>query len=126
MNLTDELEQVFSYGTLQNEDVQIANFGRRLVGEPDSLTGYRQTKVAIRNLGVLTNSGERYHLNVEFTGDDSDSVAGTRFEVTRTELEKADVYEDTADYKRLSVQLKSGNQAWVYAFVDPRNKDSRS
>ena len=123
MNLTDELEQVFSYGTLQNEDVQIANFGRRLAGEPDSLPGYRQTKVAIRNLGVLTSSDEKYHLNVEFTGDDSDSVAGTRFEVTREELEQADVYEDTADYKRLSVQLKSGKQAWVYAFVD---RESRS
>jgi hypothetical protein len=35
------------------------------------------------------------------------------FEVTTAELAAADEYE-VADYKRVSVRLKSGVQAWVY------------
>jgi hypothetical protein len=31
---------LFSYGTLQDRAVQVANFGRLLLGRPDSLPGY--------------------------------------------------------------------------------------
>ncbi len=61
MSTTEDLEHLFSYGTLQNEAVQLATFGRKLVGEPDTLLGYRQTLLEI-------------HLNVQFTGRDSDFV----------------------------------------------------
>jgi hypothetical protein len=37
--------------------------------------------------------------------------------VTKKEVEQADIYEVTADYKRVSVHLKSGTQAWVYVRV---------
>ena len=47
MNTTEELEHLFSYGTLQTEAVQLATFGRKLVGEPDTLLGYRQTMIAL-------------------------------------------------------------------------------
>lgn len=107
--MTGELENLFSYGTLQIEEVQLSTFGRKLKGEPDNLPGYRQTRLENKD-----SDGADYYLNAEFTGRESDSVDGTRFQVTRKELEQSDVYEATADYKRVRVQLKSGTQAWVY------------
>ena len=47
------------------------------------------------------------------SGDLSDEIAGTVFEITAQELVAADEYE-VADYKRVSVPLKSGISAWVY------------
>ena len=117
MNTTEELEHLFSYGTLQAEAVQLATFGRKLVGEPDTLPGYRQTTLEIQDPRIVATSGAKYHLNVQFTGCDSDFVVGTRFKVTRKELEQADLYEVAPDYKRVRVQLKSGTPAWVYAGV---------
>ncbi len=35
------VENLFSYGTLQSESVQLETFGRKLEGEPDTLPGYR-------------------------------------------------------------------------------------
>ena len=118
----EELEHLFSYGTLQTEAVQFATFGRKLVGEPDALPGYRESMIAIKDARAFATSGEKYYLNAQFTGLESDAVAGTRFQVTSKELEQSDAYEDTAAYKRVSVRLKSGTQAWVYvsaAAVEP-------
>ena len=117
MSATEELEHLFSYGTLQAEAVQLATFGRKLVGESDTLPGYRQTRLEIQDPTVVASVGATYHLNVQFTGLDSDFVVGITFRVTRKELEQADIYEATANYKRVSVQLKSGNRAWVYLGV---------
>ena len=36
------MPKLFSYGTLQQEDVQLATFGRRLTGVSDALVGYRE------------------------------------------------------------------------------------
>ena len=115
MSTTEESVHLFSYGTLQTEAVQLATFGRKLVGEPDTLLGYRQTRLEIQDPGVVATGGAKYHLNVQSTGRDSDVVVGTRFKVTTKELEQADIDEVAADYKRVSVQLKSGTRAWVYA-----------
>jgi len=104
-------EHLFSYGTLQDESVQLATFGRKVLGEPDVLKRYREGRVPVRT-GALTTG--TYHLNAEFTGHDSDSVTGTVFQVTLDELEQADSYEATANYKRIRVELESGKQAWVY------------
>lgn len=114
MSNAEELENLFSYGTLQNETVQLSTFGRKLVGEPDSLTGYQQTRIEIKDPDVVAASGAEYYLNAQFTGRDSDFITGTRFQVTRKELEQSDIYEEDADYKRIRVQLKSGTQSWVY------------
>jgi len=114
MSTTEESEHLFSYGTLQIEEVQLATFGRKLEGEPDTLPGYSLTRIEIHDPGVVAEGGAKYHLNAQFTGRDSDVVEGTRFKVTVRELEQADIYEDTADYNRVSVQLKSGTRAWVY------------
>ena len=117
---SEESEYLFSYGTLQDEAVQLATFGRSIIGEPDALPGYRQTLLEIRDAKLIPELG-KYHINVQWTGRDSDSVAGIRFEVSREEIEQADIYEADADYKRVSVQLKSGTHAWVYVGVEAQS-----
>jgi hypothetical protein len=105
---------LFSYGTLQDKAVQLANFGRELHGRPDSIPGFRQTLLAISDPQVVATSGKTHHPIVEPSSDPHDSVAGTVFEITAAELAAADQYE-VSDYKRVAVTLKSGVQAWVYA-----------
>jgi gamma-glutamylcyclotransferase (GGCT)/AIG2-like uncharacterized protein YtfP len=82
----------------------------------DNLSGYRQTKIPITDKPEIT--GDDYYFNVHPTGLSTDTVAGTRFEVTERELEQADVYEASANYKRITVTLSSGATAWVYVSAD--------
>lgn len=108
---------LFSYGTLQYENVQMSTFGRKLNGNPDILLGYRLTMVEITDRHVLATSGETHHPIITFTGDVTDQVPGYVFEVTTDEMEKADSYE-VSDYKRVNRQLASGLMAWVYVRKD--------
>ena len=110
-------ELVFSYGTLQLEAVQLATFGRKLVGTADVLPGFAQSMMKIDDPDVVATSGKTHHPIVAFTGRDSDSVAGTVFRITVKELQHADEYE-VAAYRRIAVTLRSGARAWVY--VDAR------
>ncbi len=48
---------LFSYGTLQQDDVQLATFGRLLSGTADALVGYEQSMVAIDDPEVVKTSG---------------------------------------------------------------------
>ena len=105
-------ELLFSYGTLQQEEVQRASFGRKLAGVRDALPGWRQELVEITDPDVLAKSGERFH-PIVLPGDAADQVEGTAFEITPAELAAADRYE-VADYKRIAVTLLSGRNAWVY------------
>ncbi len=109
------MENLFSYGTLQDDAVQLSTFGRRLLGRPDVLSRYREGRVPFLT-ATTTIAISGYHLNAEFTGHESDSIAGTVFQITTEELEDADTYEATANYKRIRVELHSGTQAWVYVF----------
>jgi gamma-glutamylcyclotransferase (GGCT)/AIG2-like uncharacterized protein YtfP len=104
---------LFSYGTLQDKNVQLAHFGRELRGRPDAMPGYRQTMIAITDPQVVATSGKTHHPIVEPSPDPGDQVQGSVFEITAQELAAADKYE-VSDYKRVSVMLKSGVQAWVY------------
>jgi Gamma-glutamyl cyclotransferase, AIG2-like len=106
-------ERLFSYGTLQQDEVQLAAFGRNLAGEPDALTGYRVTMSSSSDQNFNASSGATRHRNLVFTGNTSDVVEGTVFRVTTAELEQADAYEPY-DYKRVQVSLRSGIEAWVY------------
>jgi len=108
-----ETENLFAYGTLQKEAVQLATFGRRLEGKPDALAGYRLTMIEVQDQDFVTTSGTAHHRNVQFTGTASDSVEGTAFTVTKKELEQADAYEPD-EYQRVLVRLRSGVNAWVY------------
>lgn len=113
MHETPMTEPLFSYGTLQNEAVQLATFGRKLAGTPDILIGYRLSMIAIDDPEVVATSGEAHHPIVAFTGDAFDEVHGTVFSITPEELQQADAYE-VNDYHRVRVQLETGTDAWVY------------
>jgi hypothetical protein len=114
----DDIENLFSYGTLQSEAVQLATFGRSLEGKPDQLIGYRVTLIPagipLGKHDVMATTGGTHHRNIEFTGIATDVVEGSVFPVTKHELEQTDAYERIADYKRVLVQLASGDSAWVY------------
>jgi gamma-glutamylcyclotransferase (GGCT)/AIG2-like uncharacterized protein YtfP len=106
-------EHLFSYGTLQLEQVQRETFGRLLEGHADAMTGYAQTMVKIEDPQVVATSGKTHHPIVAYTGNPSDTVAGTVFAITPEELRHADEYEVDA-YRRDRVKLASGLSAWVY------------
>jgi gamma-glutamylcyclotransferase (GGCT)/AIG2-like uncharacterized protein YtfP len=97
---------LFSYGTLQREDVQLSTFGRLLTGAPDELTGFE--------LSAITIDGTRYS-TVTFSRNPDIRIPGVLFEVSDSELARADEYEGEVYYKRVIVTLASGKQAWVYA-----------
>jgi gamma-glutamylcyclotransferase (GGCT)/AIG2-like uncharacterized protein YtfP len=107
------MENLFSYGTLQSEKVQIEVFGRIVKGETDSLIGYKKEKIKIQVDSVVHLSGVEEHVIISYSGKSSDVIEGMVFFITSDELAKADEYE-TDDYKRIKVQLKSGKEAWVY------------
>lgn len=105
---------LFSYGTLQQEDVQVMTFGRKLQGEKDLLLGYEPSLVKIADPAVAARLGRTHHDNVTPTGDDWSSVQGTVFEVTDDELARADRFEAEFAYQRINGALASGKEAWVY------------
>jgi hypothetical protein len=105
---------LFSYGTLQLDDVQVATFGRRLAGERDELVGYGPSLVPIGDPAVVESLGRTHHANVIFTGNDTDRVPGIVFEITDKELAIADAFEAPFDYSRVAATLASGKEAWVY------------
>ena len=111
------MAHLFSYGTLQQEKVQLASFGRLLKGAPDLLPGWKREMVEITDADVFALSGERCH-PILVPGLPSDEVAGMLFEVTDQELAAADRYE-IDEYKRIGVRLKSGTDAWVYVRAAP-------
>lgn len=105
-------ELLFSYGTLRQDGVQLAQFGRKLVGHADALVGWKQAMVEITDPDVLMKSGKAFH-PIVMPGGQDDRVPGMVFEITAKELAAADSYE-VSDYKRVSAQLASGKTAWVY------------
>ncbi|TFF13077.1 gamma-glutamylcyclotransferase [Pseudomonas sp. BCA14] len=104
---------LFSYGTLQDKAVQLANFGRELAGQHDAMLGYSQSWVEITDPAVLAASGKTHHPIVAPTTENGRSVEGMVFQISEQELAAADAYE-VSDYKRVSVPLVSGLTAWVY------------
>jgi gamma-glutamyl AIG2-like cyclotransferase len=105
---------LFSYGTLQQEAVQLSTFGRRLAGVADALVGFEQGLFEVTDPAFVAQSGKALHNIVRFTGRDGDRVPGMALEVTDAELAQADAYEP-AGYERVLATLASGKQAWVYA-----------
>jgi hypothetical protein len=106
---------LFSYGTLQQDDVQRSTFGRPLQGCSDELPAFEPSLVKIEDPQVADKT---HHANVTFNGRPDSRVRGMVFEVTDAELTAADEYERLAAYVRIGVTLASGQRAWVY--VDAR------
>lgn len=105
--------RLFSYGTVQQRDVQLATFGHELTGRTDALPGYTRSTVAITDPAAIALSGSALHPIIAPTSDPADSVAGTVLDITRDELGAADESE-VANYVRIETTLASGTTAWVY------------
>jgi hypothetical protein len=105
---------LFSYGTLQQDDVQLSTFGRLLKGDRDELPGFEPSLVPIADPTLAAKIGRTHHDNAAFTGRPDSRVSGTVFEVTDAELVAADQYEQVAAYTRIAVTFASGRQGWVY------------
>jgi gamma-glutamylcyclotransferase (GGCT)/AIG2-like uncharacterized protein YtfP len=97
------LAYLFSYGTLQDLQVQQYNFGRLLKGKADAALGFKKMENAVYG---------RYPLVVN-TNNPGDKVVGIAYEVNDSDLKKADIYETIA-YKREKFPLESGDEAWIY------------
>lgn len=113
------MEKLFSYGTLQQEGVQLATFGRKLTGTKDALVGYQLSMLKITDPHVLATSGKEFHPIVSHTGHNNDFVEGTVFEVTQDEILRSDSYE-VGDYQRVYAPLRSGQSAWVYVKLEQK------
>lgn len=103
---------LFSYGTLRDPARQQELFGRQLRGYADELPGYACVSVVIEDATFVLTYGAR-HAMVRYTGNDEDRTLGVVFEVTDSELTRADAYEP-AEYARVITRLASGRAAWVY------------
>ncbi|MFI5615937.1 gamma-glutamylcyclotransferase family protein [Streptomyces sp. NPDC051567] len=110
--------QLFSYGTLQLREVQLARFGRLLEGAPDALPGYRTTYIEITDPEVIAASGTDRHPLLVASSGEGEAVEGTVFSITDEELASADGYE-VDDYARVRVVLRSGTKAWAYLGARP-------
>ena len=111
---------LFSYGTLQRRDVQLANYGRPLAGAPDALLGYRLEVLPDRDPDAVRISGTKTHMVARRTGDPADRIPGVVFLLTAEELAATDKYE-SSDYGRAELTLESGRRALVY--VEPERMD---
>ncbi len=107
------MEQLFSYGTLREEAVQRAVFGRRVDTIPDVLAGYRLVTITITDRTAIAISGRAEHRILEPTGQAGNRMEGAVLDLTLKELALADAYEDPA-YRRARVNLVTGVDAWVY------------
>ena len=96
---------LFSYGNLQQRDLQVAILGRELAGRKDVLPGYAR---------AITDVGDVVYYDIEPSSDPENAVSGTLFEITEEELAAVDLYEKGREYRRISVRLQSGVQAWAY------------
>jgi gamma-glutamylcyclotransferase (GGCT)/AIG2-like uncharacterized protein YtfP len=109
-------ELLFSYGTLRQPEVQLATFGREIVGYVDAIVGYDLDYVTITDPHVIATSGSDRHPILRPTDRPDAHVDGTVFSIGEADLAAADDYE-VDDYHRISVPLRSGPRAWVYVFA---------
>jgi BASS family bile acid:Na+ symporter len=111
------LPLLFSYGSLQEESVQLATFGRLLHGQSDALLDCAPSLVRIDDPNVAAAIGRTHHANVILGAGADSRVPGMVFEITDAELVKVDAYEAAYAYERVAARLASGREAWVYVHV---------
>ena len=109
-------ELLFSYGTLRQPEVQRATFGREIDGTPDAIVGYDLDYVTITDPRVIAASGSDRHPILKPTDRADAAVEGMVFAISEADLAAADEYE-VDDYRRITVPLRSGGDAWVYVFA---------
>ena len=106
-------EYLFSYGTIQKEQVQLELFGRLLKGAKDTLKGFGLSSIKTRDESAQSKTGHENHLIAIISNTGIDMIEGMVFEITAEEILLADKYEPD-DFKRVKVELESGKKAWIY------------
>lgn len=106
------MPKLFSYGTLQEPQVQLSTFGRLLVGNAETLCEYKLSLIKIADPEIIKISNKEFHPTLTFSGNKNDEVSGVLFDVTEDELRNCDLYEK--QYKRVLVKFKSGIEGFVY------------
>nr|WP_297764015.1 gamma-glutamylcyclotransferase family protein [uncultured Muriicola sp.] len=96
-------EYLFTYGTLQDKEVQQMVFSRILKGNKDHLKEHTISKELVGGLYPTVRSSPQ---SVK-------GVPGIVYIISKDELQRVDVYEGDA-YFRKKVMLSSGTEAWVY------------
>jgi gamma-glutamylcyclotransferase (GGCT)/AIG2-like uncharacterized protein YtfP len=96
-------EYLFSYGTLQDMEVQKLVFSRILKGEEDQLNYHRISEEMVGGL----------YPTIRLSKNPSEVVKGYVYVISQEELKRVDAYEGDA-YARKKVTLASGINAWVY------------
>ena len=107
------MNNFFSYGTIQQEKVQLELYGHPLEGVKDFLPGYKIISIENTDPLSLARGEEQYHRLAVPSGNTGDLVEGTVFQLSNDELELTDRYEPDG-YSRIKVQLQSGSEAWIY------------
>jgi len=104
---------IFSFGTLQLDQVQQSLFGRSVPTTPDTLRGFAIGETRITDPEAIAASGTDLHPALIETGGADDVVPGAILAVTDEELAVADHYERVS-FRRIPVVLASGTEAWAY------------
>ena len=86
-------KNLFSYGTLQKDNVQPELFGWLLNGTKDTLKGCKFSSIEIKGESFLSKGEQKDQLTVIPSNDNNDSIEGTVFGVSEEELLLADNYE---------------------------------
>ncbi|MEV4440725.1 GDSL-type esterase/lipase family protein [Streptomyces sp. NPDC049577] len=113
---------LFSFGTLLDQHVQNALFGRTVPTTAASLAGYTTRPLTITDESVIATSGRDVHLTLERKL--GGTVEGAILRLSDQELAAADEYE-VADYARRRVLLSSGETAWAYLDARPLRSAAR-
>ena len=97
--------KLFSYGTLYQSGVQIAEFGQKFKVDPDLdyVQGWYLVKIQI--------NGSKYYVAVE--GDETCKVMGAIVYIPEELIDKVDEYETKA-YKRIKIETLCGNECQMY------------
>lgn len=95
---------LFSYGTLQFQNIQLALYKRNPDFFSDSISGYSIISISL--------GGEKYPALIP-SNNSSTLIKGNVYNITEDELAITDEYEGDA-YKRILQKLASGKEAWLY------------
>lgn len=100
---------VFSYGTLQDPEVQKELYNRVLEGQPDRISGY-----VLESINLPDSSFNYISYSIaKLTGNPQDIIEGFVFYLSEHELKITDTYESEA-YERFKIKLDSGIEAIMY------------
>ena len=100
---------LFTYGTLQDTQIQTQLFGKSLEGTNDTLAKYKLGTIQI----PINHPNANTYLIAIYTGNAQDTIDGVRYTINSEKLSLIDDYEGP-DYERVLVILQSGEEALVY------------